>query len=79
LAGYVKSAADKYSCRKFNPPGDPVVFLADSTEAVYWREWRKAVSPKMTPAERKDMSKLLDKLLKDDDSFIFREAGECQV
>jgi len=30
----------------------------------------------MTPLEKKDMGKLLDKVLKDDISQIFREAGE---
>lgn len=61
------------SCRKFNPPGD-ITALADRVEDLYWREWPKAVSPIMSPEEKKNMIALLNKSLKDPVSEFFREA-----
>ena len=64
--------ASDYSCRQFNPSGEFTV-LADLVEAAYWREWPKAVSPKMTSEERKNLQALIAKAAKDDGSFFFRE------
>lgn len=61
------------SCRQFNPPGE-ITALADACESVYRREWPKAINPRMTSDERKAMSSLINKALKDPISFIFREA-----
>lgn len=48
--------------------------MAAMNEALYWKEWPKAVSPKLTPDERKAMSALVNRALKDPVSTIFREA-----
>ncbi|ORY34750.1 hypothetical protein BCR39DRAFT_514465 [Naematelia encephala] len=59
------------NCRQFNTPGDFAYQAAEATEKSYWREWTKAVSPRMTADERKAMSGLLSKALKDIDAQIF--------
>ena len=64
------------NCRQFNVPGDSITLLADAVEAIYWREWPKAVSTKMLPAEKKDLSAMLGRALRDPVSLYFREAGE---
>lgn len=48
--------------------------LADATEAIYRREWPKAIDPRMTPEEKRAMSSLLAKAMKEQLSVIFREA-----
>jgi transcription initiation factor TFIID subunit 2 len=67
-----RSSFAHFSCRQFNPPGE-ITALADALESVYWREWPKAMTPKMTGDERKSMLALLNKALKDERSFFFRE------
>jgi transcription initiation factor TFIID subunit 2 len=47
--------------------------LADDTEAVYRREWPKAVDPRMTPDEKRAMSSLLTRAMKEQLSLVFRE------
>lgn len=47
--------------------------LADATEAVYRREWSKAIDPKMTPEEKRTMSSLILKAMKEQLSYFFRE------
>lgn len=61
------------SCRQFNPPGE-ITALADGLEAVYWKEWPKAVSPKMTGDEKKATMSLINRALKEPISLFFREA-----
>jgi transcription initiation factor TFIID subunit 2 len=61
------------SCRQFNPPGD-ITALADGLEAVYWKEWPKVVSPKMTGDEKKAMMSLINRALKEPICLFFREA-----
>ena len=39
--------------------------LADTTEAVYRREWSKAIDPRMTPEEKRAMASLLTKAMKE--------------
>jgi transcription initiation factor TFIID subunit 2 len=48
--------------------------MADETEAVYRREWPKAINPRMTPEEKKAMVNLLVRAFKEPNSEIFREA-----
>ncbi|ORX37731.1 hypothetical protein BD324DRAFT_623057 [Kockovaella imperatae] len=62
------------NCRTFNVPGDPITLLADAVEAIYWREWPKAVSLKMSFAEKQTLSSTLAKALKEPISLYFREA-----
>lgn len=50
--------------------------MADATQVTFWQEWPKAVSPRMTPSEKKDMAALLNKAIKDDRSLWFRVKGE---
>jgi transcription initiation factor TFIID subunit 2 len=66
-----------FSCRQFNNPGDLLVKAADTVEAVYWKEWPKAVSSRMTSAEKKDLLLLLTKAMRDPLSAYFRVAGAC--
>jgi transcription initiation factor TFIID subunit 2 len=61
------------SARQFNPPGD-VTNMAANNEALYWKEWAKAVNARMTPDERKQMATLVNKALKDPLSIYFRVA-----
>lgn len=61
------------SCRQFNPAG-PITDLADHVEATYKREWPKIMSPTFTDAERKSMVALLNRALREDISYFFREA-----
>ncbi|WVQ77717.1 hypothetical protein IAR50_007407 [Cryptococcus sp. DSM 104548] len=61
------------NCRQFNPPGE-ITALADAVEAVYWREWPKAVSPKMNGDEKKSIGSLLNQALKNPLSEWFRFA-----
>ncbi|KAL7425129.1 hypothetical protein Q5752_000817 [Cryptotrichosporon argae] len=61
------------NCRQFNPPGD-ITAMADANERTYWQEWPKAVSSRMTPDEKKAMINLLRTAIKEESSFIFREA-----
>jgi transcription initiation factor TFIID subunit 2 len=64
------------SCRKYNNFGDPLYAMADATQVTFWQEWPKAVSPRMTPSEKKDMAALLNKAIKDERSMWFRDKGE---
>lgn len=50
--------------------------MADATRVTFWQEWPRAVSPRMTPSEKKDMAALLNKAIKDDRSMWFRVKGE---
>lgn len=61
------------SCRKFNGPGD-ISALADEVEAFYRKEWPRVANPKLTADERKAMLALVNKALKEDISYLFREA-----
>jgi transcription initiation factor TFIID subunit 2 len=63
------------SCRLFNGPSE-AFDLANKMEMAYWREWPKAVSPKMTPEERKAMGALLNRAMREPASEWFRVAGE---
>jgi transcription initiation factor TFIID subunit 2 len=47
--------------------------LADTTEAVYRREWSKAIDPRMTPDEKRAMSSLITRAMKEPLGNIFRE------
>lgn len=47
--------------------------MAGANEALYWREWAKAVSPRMTPDEKKAMVSLVNRAFKEPLSFIFRD------
>jgi hypothetical protein len=67
------------SCRQFNNPGDAVVLSADALQIIFWREWLKLGSPKMTPDERKSMMTLINRVLKDSRSEFFRVAGTPPV
>ncbi|GMK55103.1 hypothetical protein CspeluHIS016_0201590 [Cutaneotrichosporon spelunceum] len=60
------------NCRKFNPPG-PITDMAATNEELYWKEWARAVNPRMTPDERKVMLTTLNRAFKEQVSFIFRE------
>lgn len=66
---------DKRSCHQFNPPGF-ITEQADLLEVALQREWTKAISPNMMPDEKKAVSSLLGRAIKDDISFFFREAGK---
>ncbi|KAK8849657.1 hypothetical protein IAR55_004992 [Kwoniella newhampshirensis] len=59
------------NCRQFNPPGE-ITACADAVEAVYWREWPKVTSTKMTNDEKKAMISLLNQTLKNPLSEWFR-------
>nr|XP_019043571.1 transcription initiation factor TFIID subunit 2 [Kwoniella bestiolae CBS 10118]OCF22501.1 transcription initiation factor TFIID subunit 2 [Kwoniella bestiolae CBS 10118] len=61
------------NCRQFNPPGE-ITQCADTVESVYWREWPKVASAKMTPEERKAMGSLINQALKNPLSEWFRYA-----
>ncbi|WVF68463.1 hypothetical protein IAT40_003229 [Kwoniella sp. CBS 6097] len=61
------------NCRQFNPPGE-ITACADAVEAVYWREWFKVTSPKMTSDEKKAMTALVNQALKNPLSEWFRVA-----
>ncbi|WVQ79213.1 hypothetical protein IAT38_001309 [Cryptococcus sp. DSM 104549] len=61
------------NCRQFNPPGE-ITACADAVEAVYWREWPKTTSPKMTGDEKKAMVTVLNQTLKNPLSEWFRFA-----
>ncbi|CAK9784528.1 unnamed protein product [Cutaneotrichosporon oleaginosum] len=60
------------NCRQFNPPG-PITDMAAKNEALYWKEWQRAVNPRMTPDERKLMLSAINRAFKEQVSFIFRE------
>ncbi|OXC60064.1 hypothetical protein LQV05_005617 [Cryptococcus neoformans] len=59
------------NCRQFNPPGE-ITALADKVEEVYWRDWPKTVSSKMTGDEKKSMVSMLNQALKNPLSEWFR-------
>nr|XP_019009377.1 transcription initiation factor TFIID subunit 2 [Kwoniella pini CBS 10737]OCF48158.1 transcription initiation factor TFIID subunit 2 [Kwoniella pini CBS 10737] len=61
------------NCRQFNPPGE-ITQCADAVEAVYWREWPKVASSKMTSDERKAMGSLINQAIKNPLSEWFRTA-----
>nr|XP_018260330.1 transcription initiation factor TFIID subunit 2 [Kwoniella dejecticola CBS 10117]OBR82488.1 transcription initiation factor TFIID subunit 2 [Kwoniella dejecticola CBS 10117] len=61
------------NCRQFNPPGE-ITQCADHVEALYWKEWPKVASSKMTPDERKAMGSLIAQALKSHLSEWFRTA-----
>ncbi|WWC92779.1 uncharacterized protein L201_007738 [Kwoniella dendrophila CBS 6074] len=61
------------NCRQFNPPGE-ITNLADIVESIYWKEWPKVVSSKMTPDERKLMGALINQAIKNPQSEWFRTA-----
>lgn len=50
--------------------------MADATQVLFWQEWPKTVSQRMTAGEKKDMVALVNKAIKDDRSLWFRVAGE---
>ncbi|BEJ12391.1 hypothetical protein CspHIS471_0208510 [Cutaneotrichosporon sp. HIS471] len=60
------------NCRQFNPPG-PITDMAAKNEELFWKEWARAVNPRMTPDERKVMLTTLNRAFKEQVSFIFRE------
>jgi len=47
--------------------------LADKTEAVYRKEWPKAIDPRMTPDEKRAMSSLITRAMKEPLGIVFRE------
>lgn len=60
------------NCRQFNPPG-PITDAAAITEALYWKEWPKAVSQKLLPEERKALTAVINRSFRDPLSQLFRE------
>ena len=66
------------NCWQFNPPG-PITACADFVEKVFWQEWPKAVNPNMTPEEKKVVSGILSRSLKEAVGLLFREPGESAV
>ncbi|WVQ66072.1 uncharacterized protein L199_004250 [Kwoniella botswanensis] len=61
------------NCRQFNPPGE-ITQCADTVEDLYWKEWPKVASAKMTPDERKAMGQLINQAIKNPHSEWFRYA-----
>ncbi|WVQ96010.1 hypothetical protein IAU59_003110 [Kwoniella sp. CBS 9459] len=61
------------NCRQFNPPGE-ITACADAVAAVYWREWPRVTSPKMTPDEKKAMGAMINQAIKNPLSEWFRSA-----
>jgi transcription initiation factor TFIID subunit 2 len=49
------------------------VDLADALEASYRKEWQKVMSPRLTVDEKKAMTALLARSLKEKSSLFFRE------
>ena len=47
--------------------------MADTTEAVYRKEWPKAIDPRMTPDEKRAMSALIARAMKEPLGIVFRE------
>lgn len=47
--------------------------MAGANEALFWKEWPRAVNPRMTPDERKAMTALINRSFKEQLSLIFRE------
>ena len=72
LSVSVLHCTDTNSCRQFNGPGE-ISALADKTEAVYRREWPKAVDSRMTPEEKRAMNTLLARAIKEPMAHIFKE------
>lgn len=60
------------NCRQFNPPG-PITDAAATVEALYWKEWSKAVSQKLLPDERKALIAVINRAFRDQLSALFRE------
>ncbi|CAK5264367.1 unnamed protein product [Mycena citricolor] len=61
------------NCRKFNPPATFPVNCADVIEKAYKKEWPKLTERKLSLTEKRGMQGLLNTLVKEDISWLFRE------
>ncbi|KIO26946.1 hypothetical protein M407DRAFT_233870 [Tulasnella calospora MUT 4182] len=61
------------NCRQFNPPGLPIVESANHLEAVFNKEWVKAMEKKLSSGDRAIAIKILNTMFNDDSGFYFRE------
>ncbi|KAK7465277.1 hypothetical protein VKT23_005256 [Stygiomarasmius scandens] len=61
------------NCRQFNPPGTAPVLCADALEKLYKKEWPKVMEKKLTYTEKRGLQSVLNTLIKEPISFVFRE------
>ena len=53
------------NCRKFNPPTTAPTVCADVVEKVFKKEWMKAMEKRLTPAEKRSLTAVMNKLQHD--------------
>ncbi|KAH8094603.1 hypothetical protein BXZ70DRAFT_1009904 [Cristinia sonorae] len=61
------------NCRTFNPPTTYPVNCADALERVFKKEWMKATEKKLSWNEKRSLQSIVNKLVQDPISFVFRE------
>ncbi|GBE77479.1 Transcription initiation factor TFIID subunit 2 [Sparassis crispa] len=61
------------NCRTFNPPTTYPVNCADAVERVFKKEWAKAMEKKLAWNEKRSLQAIINKLVADPISFVFRE------
>ncbi|KAI0049299.1 hypothetical protein FA95DRAFT_1538598 [Auriscalpium vulgare] len=61
------------NCRLFNPPTTYPVECADAVERAYKKEWTKVMERKMSWTEKRSVQTLMNNLVKDPISYVFRE------
>lgn len=54
------------NCRQFNPPGTFPYICADNVEAVFIKEWARAMEKRLEWGEKRSLQGILSQLLKED-------------
>ncbi|TFY68605.1 hypothetical protein EVJ58_g911 [Rhodofomes roseus] len=67
------------NCRTFNPPTTYPVNCADVVERVFKKEWAKAMEKKLAWNEKRSLQAIMNKLVADPISFVFREPVDPEL
>ena len=67
------------NCRQFNTPGSEPVLLADAVERAFVKEWARATQKGITPADKRTLSHMLQRMREAEEYIWFKDPVDPKV